>query len=837
MNLPASGGARPAGNPGNEPGFNPFPGLRPFREDEEYLFFGRELQSDALVNKLAATHFLAVVGTSGSGKSSLVNCGLRPALHRGLMSGAGTVWRMASLRPGNAPLTELAQALAAPGLLFPALDAGEFSQAELVESTLRISKLGLIDIFTQARLPDRTNLLIVVDQFEELFRYRELTQAGGANDARVQEEATAFMNLLLEVPAHPELPIYVVLTMRSDFLGECAQFFGLPEAINRGQYLIPRMTREDRRLAIAGPIGVGGADIDPALLTRLVNDVGDNPDQLSQLQHAMNRTWARWSHERAAGADPAPLVCLEHYEAIGTVAHALNLHAEEAFACLPDAAARVLCEAVFRAITDHRVLGRGTRRPGRLDRLCAITEATAPDLIRVIDVFRDARFGFLMPPAGEPIEPGTVIDISHESLMRVWQRLQQWGDEEAQSARILRRIAKTAELHAAGQANLLRNPELQVAIDWRRMEKPNAAWAAQYHPNLAGAMALIDASQTAFELDKAVEAQRQANEARLQAQVSRTQRMRKLTVAATIALGLATGVFAYLYQRAADAQKLASVERREARDSEARALLAKAEAEDALERARHWARESAQVQGQLDRAIEADPRLARAIDASAAGQTLVYLQIPAGLPREPALALQKQLKAAGYQAPAIETVSAAPPRFELRYQRDEDQAAAQNLAEMIRSWGFQDLRVVKLRGLDSRSRVRQLEVWFAAAATPDAAILALLVKQLDGAGADERRSAVATLIRDYRNSKLAIGQILALYAPDRPQQLSGNGRVNALTFLAATNPDAWSRELVATGREVVSRVGEAGYGPDTRAALDRLTVALDAAGSARTTAR
>jgi hypothetical protein len=64
---------------------NPFPGLRPFREDEEYLFFGRESQVDAMVNTLAATRFLAVVGTSGSGKSSLVNCGLRPALHRGLM--------------------------------------------------------------------------------------------------------------------------------------------------------------------------------------------------------------------------------------------------------------------------------------------------------------------------------------------------------------------------------------------------------------------------------------------------------------------------------------------------------------------------------------------------------------------------------------------------------------------------------------------------------------------------------------------------------------------------------------------------------------------------------
>ena len=90
------------------PKSNPFPGLRPFREDEEHLFFGRENQIDAMVNKLAATRFLAVVGTSGSGKSSLVNCGLRPALRQGLMAPAGTAWRMAQFRPGNDPIGAMA---------------------------------------------------------------------------------------------------------------------------------------------------------------------------------------------------------------------------------------------------------------------------------------------------------------------------------------------------------------------------------------------------------------------------------------------------------------------------------------------------------------------------------------------------------------------------------------------------------------------------------------------------------------------------------------------------------------------------------------------------------
>ena len=96
---------------------NPFPGLRPFQEEEEYLFFGRESQIDTMVNKLAATHFLAVVGTSGCGKSSLVNCGLRPALRHGLMASAGTAWRIAQFRPGSDPLKGMARALAQEGVL------------------------------------------------------------------------------------------------------------------------------------------------------------------------------------------------------------------------------------------------------------------------------------------------------------------------------------------------------------------------------------------------------------------------------------------------------------------------------------------------------------------------------------------------------------------------------------------------------------------------------------------------------------------------------------------------------------------------------------------------
>src|SRR5262249_13197135 len=139
-------------------------------------------------------------------------------------------------------------------------------------------------------------------------------------------------------------PIFVVLTMRSDFLGDCTQFPVLAEAINTGLYLVPRLTLDERRAAISGPIRVGGAEIAPVLLTRLVNDVGDNPDQLSILQHALNRTWARWQHE-GSGTGPLDLI---HYDAIGTMAHALDQHAEQAYAELGTVRQKRICEKLFK---------------------------------------------------------------------------------------------------------------------------------------------------------------------------------------------------------------------------------------------------------------------------------------------------------------------------------------------------------------------------------------------------------------------------------------------------------------------------------------------------------
>jgi len=564
---------------------NPFPGLRPFETEEYRLFFGREGQSDELIARLQRARFLAVVGTSGSGKSSLIRAGLMPALRGGMMKGAGSGWRIAVMRPGGDPIGNLAAELVKKDVLSEAGAGLPEDEAEaVIESTLRSGSLGIVNVARQARFGEHEKLLIVVDQFEELFRFR------AAHEGSSADEASAFVKLLLEAAQQRELSIYIVLTMRSDFLGDCAQFQGLPEAINDGQYLIPRMTRDERRFAVTGPVGVTRGKISEPLINRLLNDVGDNPDQLPILQHALMRTWEYWQAHRHDGE---PLG-IEHYEAIGTMADALSRHADEEFNELPDERSRKIAEIIFKALSDRGADNRETRRPTRLDTLSRIADASMPELIAVIDVFRRGGRSFLMPPAGTALQADSVIDISHESLIRNWQRLKEWVNQEAQSVRIYRRVAETAVLHREGSEGLMQDPALAFALDWREKSRPNEAWGQRYHPEFQLAMEYLDQSRLAHDQRVAAEEKRRNEEIErdkrelehtklfVAQQARAARRMRALLFALCVILMLAVATAAYAWNlRSVAVQNRVAAEqdRRNALESAAAAEKAKLEAQ------------------------------------------------------------------------------------------------------------------------------------------------------------------------------------------------------------------------------------------------------------------
>jgi hypothetical protein len=443
----------------------PYPGLRPFEVNEALLFYGRQEHTRNLLERLCQERFLAVVGSSGTGKSSLVRAGLLPALFRGYLVGASSQWRIALMRPGNAPLRALGQALAEPHSLGG--DAGELTR-ELGQHSL-----GLVELVRRARLPEGVNVLLVVDQFEELFRF---DRERGCEDQGIG--SSLFVQSLLEaVEAHGSR-IYVVITMRSDFLGHCTRFAGLAEVLNRSQFLIPHLTRAQRQEAIEKPPLLAGVSIKPALVQRLLNDLGEDPTRLPVLQHALMRTFEAGCQE----------LDFPHYNRAGGIEGALDQHAEELVKDL-DPAARQWVQPLFRSLTTVES-GRAIRRPARLARLFEVLGIDGETQEPAREAARRAILAFLQPDenllvssTGDRLTPDSVIDISHESLIHGWRSLKSWLDKESRSAAVFKSLAEATRRYlesSPGDRILWRDPDLRLAAQIKQKDAWNPAWAHQY---------------------------------------------------------------------------------------------------------------------------------------------------------------------------------------------------------------------------------------------------------------------------------------------------------------------------------------------------------------------
>ena len=503
----------------------PYPGLRPFRYDEFDIFFGREAQIDQLLARLSRNHFLAVTGPSGCGKSSLIKAGMIPALSAGFMAEAGSRWRICELRPGDRPLGRLARILASADIL--GADRVDLNSVALIEATLRRGPLGLIEIARAAETVKGANLLVVIDQFEEIFRYRDRIAA---------DEADAFVAVLLASAHQSEVPIYVVITMRSDYLGDCALFHGLPEAVSDAQYLTPRLTREDLELAIAGPARVFGGQVEPKLLNRLINDFGTDPDQLPLLQHSLARLWT------ISSATPRVLT-VEDYQEIGGLTAALSNHGDEILAELTVEQQRI-AEIMFRRLSGTQDGRHDVRAPARIGEIASIAAVDPGEVVAVVEAFCHPDRCFLTAPEGR-LEENALLDLSHESLIRQWRRLAGWAAEEAKSAEMYRRLRDWALRWEQGDAELWRGPDLANAVAWQRREAPNEAWAERYGggEQFRLAMKFLDASE---------EAQRKATaaeQARRQRQVSRLRRLAWGFAGATVTLLAAIVLYSIAYVR------------------------------------------------------------------------------------------------------------------------------------------------------------------------------------------------------------------------------------------------------------------------------------------------
>lgn len=398
---------------------NPYKGLRAFEEADAADFFGRNSVVERLVKRLSETgterHFLAVVGPSGSGKSSVIKAGLIPALRQGVLFGSQG-WLVVEMVPGAEPFAALEVALLKIATNAP----------ERMAERLRESAAGLPEVINQILPEDVPELVLVIDQFEEVYTL-------------VSDETTraSFLDSLAQLVNAPDSRARVIITLRADFYDRPLQHPAFAALMREQTELILPMTLGEMERAIISPAERQFLRFEPGLVEIIINDVSQQPGALPLLQYALTELF-----ERREGFTLTKAA----YTTIGGVSGALGRRAEELYQQL-DTGDRGLARQLFLRLVAVSAEGEATRRRALQSELYTLS-ADRARLPQVIGRFGQAR---LLTFDYEPSAHAPTVEIAHEALLRVWDRLRDWLDASREDLLVQRRLSMAASAWAGAQ--------------------------------------------------------------------------------------------------------------------------------------------------------------------------------------------------------------------------------------------------------------------------------------------------------------------------------------------------------------------------------------------------
>jgi len=477
----------------------PYRGLQIFDVAYAELFFGREKLTLDLVEMLRdqitspGPRLLAVVGPSGSGKSSVVRAGLTPVLERGALEGSA-MWHRLIFKPGQDPFENL-------GIELAKLPGGAGLLAD-TRSFLGIDRFGrdhARSLHTAAKLalrddPPSARLLVVADQFEEVFTL-----------CKSEEDRRALIDNLLEAAMIPDGPVVLVLAIRADFLGKCAGYRRLADEISGRQKLIGKMEEDELRWAIEKPAVRAGGEIDPGLVELLLRDVGSDPGTLPLLEFALTQLWAQKTGRRMTVAD---------YEAIGGLKGALKQRADTILADLRKRGQEDICRRIFLDLIEP---GEGTEDTRR--RVAYGQLAAPPQWSEVVETLVRERLVTADNP--DDLKEGS-IEIVHEALIQKWTTLQDWINADRKSMVIRTDLEAAANKWIKNSQHpdfLLAGLLLANAQDWAKTHPDDLTRLSQVAQFLVESQKAEDKSKAdeiaaARRLAEEAEARRQAEEDR-----------------------------------------------------------------------------------------------------------------------------------------------------------------------------------------------------------------------------------------------------------------------------------------------------------------------------------
>ncbi|MFE8602517.1 serine/threonine-protein kinase [Archangium violaceum] len=391
---------------------SPYAGLSSFQEADADRFFGRTREIAALVNRISDRPLLAVVGPSGTGKSSFVRAGLVPVLKR-----SGTAWESLVIRPGRNPLGALANIVA------PLVSSSTTVEEDIAEQQRLVERLqaepGYVGSLLRSRARrERRKILLFIDQFEELYTL--------VPDAK---ERLAFTACLSGIADDATSPIRVILSIRSDFLDRVPEDERFMGELSQGLYFLTAPNRDGLRDALVQPAEMAGYQFEnPAMVDNMLEHLDASQGALPLLQFAATQLWESRDTKNKLLTESA-------YQSIGGIAGALATHADSVLASMSNAE-RTLVRAVFlRLVTPER-----TRAIVSVDELRELTKDSG-EMSRLIDHLVQARLLVVQTGGGAT---GATVEIVHESLLHSWPTLKRWLDEGQEDAGFLEQLRNAA---------------------------------------------------------------------------------------------------------------------------------------------------------------------------------------------------------------------------------------------------------------------------------------------------------------------------------------------------------------------------------------------------------
>ncbi len=473
---------------------NPYKGLRAFQSADNLDFFGREKLITKLINRLSDNgdykRFLAIVGPSGSGKSSLVRAGVIPALWRGDLPGAEK-WFVVDMMPGSHPLDELEVALTRVAA----------NQIGTLNEQLRRDNRGLIRAAGLILPNDGTELMVIIDQFEELFTL-----------VAAESERLQFLDLLYNAVVETRSRVRVVITLRADFYDRPLHYPQFGELVRTRLETIMPLSAEELDRAINRPAERVGVTFEQGLVSAIIGDVNYQPGVLPLLQYALTELF-----EQRKGR----ILTREAYKAIGGTIGALAKRAEEVYLNLDAASQEITRQIFLRLVTIGENIEETRRRTARSELRALTQDSDALD--EIIDTFVSYR---LLSLDTDPSTRSATIEVAHEALLREWERLRSWLIEGRDDIKLQRQLANAAnEWEQSGQEKsfLMSGSRLTTLAKWSSESKVTLTERERYY---------LQESLTEQQRQQAIELDRQA---RVKALEKRSVRFLQILVAVLLA--------------------------------------------------------------------------------------------------------------------------------------------------------------------------------------------------------------------------------------------------------------------------------------------------------------